>query len=584
MVVTFGIFAQQYVDLGLPSGTLWKDQNEKGHYTYQEAEKSFGKGMPTAPQLSELGSYCTWEWTGNGYKITGPNGKSIFFPAEGYYTCENAPTVKFVGEKGQYWSRTVSDNNSIAFPEWKFPFCLSISSESKDVYSNNPDCCKFSVHLVSENESAVTKAKILQQLAESETQAKRSEAEEQKIQEEEQKKQEELNKIESEAKRKEEEEKKRLEAECISLRDIDGNQYALVMVGSQCWMRENLRTTHYADGVALSVGKPLPSCYSSLYSCYYPNEDPANVAISGYLYNWKTVTRGLKSSKKNPIVVQGICPAGWHVPSYDEWKDMLSYISSQEQYLCGNKTKNIAKAMSSSAGWMTSSKHCSAGNNASDNNATGFNVYPAGYYFALACDKCRAYDFGKTAVFWTSTEGMVDYGKALIFWYDDPEVNTYTDALIWKAFSVRCIRGVGLLGNAVSESASVSTEDIQTRKAQNIQSTISILNSLLRVTTTVIDAVYSPPATYNNGVDTYPAGTSENDSYNTSTSSSDDDNIKSKSAPRTCTMCNGTGKVIKDSGAAQFGLTEKYCEICGKKVPGSHMHGQCPACRGKGHM
>lgn len=91
-----------YVDLGLPSGTLWKDKNESGgFYTYDEAMKAFGNNLPTMEQFEELKYSCNWTWTGNGYKVVGPSGASITLPAAGYRWGSN---VRYVGSHGDYWS------------------------------------------------------------------------------------------------------------------------------------------------------------------------------------------------------------------------------------------------------------------------------------------------------------------------------------------------------------------------------------------------------------------------------------------------------------------------------------------------
>ncbi|MCQ2318846.1 MAG: hypothetical protein MJZ90_08025 [Bacteroidales bacterium] len=74
-----------YVDLGLHSGTLWKDKNEEGgFYIYDQAMSKFGNELPTKEQFEELKSSCKWAWTGSGYKVTGPSGASIYLPAEGW--------------------------------------------------------------------------------------------------------------------------------------------------------------------------------------------------------------------------------------------------------------------------------------------------------------------------------------------------------------------------------------------------------------------------------------------------------------------------------------------------------------------
>ena len=100
---------QKYVDLGLPSGTLWKDSNEDGYYAYDEAVRKFGSRLPTKAQFEELKNKCTWTWMGNGYKITGPNGNSITFPATGVRLCNG--DVGGVGTSGFYCSFILEDSD-----------------------------------------------------------------------------------------------------------------------------------------------------------------------------------------------------------------------------------------------------------------------------------------------------------------------------------------------------------------------------------------------------------------------------------------------------------------------------------------
>lgn len=93
-----------YVDLGLPSRTLWKATNESGLYDYSDAVGSFGSKLPTQAQFQELKDYCTWNKTNSGYKVIGPNDKFIILPASGYCDCDY--NVKEVGVSGYYWSST----------------------------------------------------------------------------------------------------------------------------------------------------------------------------------------------------------------------------------------------------------------------------------------------------------------------------------------------------------------------------------------------------------------------------------------------------------------------------------------------
>ncbi|MBR4804237.1 MAG: protein kinase, partial [Bacteroidales bacterium] len=97
--------SNDYIDLGLPSGTKWKNANEYGYYNHYDAVNKFGTQLPSKEQWRELGKLCKWTWTGNGCRITGANGNSIFLPAAGFVK-SNQPDLCFVGVKGCYRSST----------------------------------------------------------------------------------------------------------------------------------------------------------------------------------------------------------------------------------------------------------------------------------------------------------------------------------------------------------------------------------------------------------------------------------------------------------------------------------------------
>ena len=139
LFISLGVFAQ-YIDLGLSSGTLWKDTNEGGdsaRYTYDEAVSKFGNKLPTKEQLEELKNQCTWTWTGSGYKVVGPNGNSIYFPAAGARDCDG--NVYNVGSDGGYWSSTPNGSEDA--------YCLSFYSDGVDMYFDDR-CYGGSVRLV----------------------------------------------------------------------------------------------------------------------------------------------------------------------------------------------------------------------------------------------------------------------------------------------------------------------------------------------------------------------------------------------------------------------------------------------------
>lgn len=102
-----------YVDLGLPSGTLWNENNEDSYYTFDEAIQQFGSQLPNQEQWEELVNNCSWTWVdngrGKGYRVVGPNDNYIFLPICGYYDCDG----NFFGTRSHaiYWSSTPGDSD-----------------------------------------------------------------------------------------------------------------------------------------------------------------------------------------------------------------------------------------------------------------------------------------------------------------------------------------------------------------------------------------------------------------------------------------------------------------------------------------
>lgn len=135
--MAFVMNAQSFVDLGLPSGTKWKAENQKGLNSYDDAMAKYGNRIPTKAQWEELDIECTWEWTGSGYKVTGPNGNSIELPAEGFRDCDWS--ARCVGSDGGYWSSTPSGSG--------YAWYLGFNSSGVGMYSSYR-CYGRSVRLV----------------------------------------------------------------------------------------------------------------------------------------------------------------------------------------------------------------------------------------------------------------------------------------------------------------------------------------------------------------------------------------------------------------------------------------------------
>ena len=111
------------------------------------------------------------------------------------------------------------------------------------------------------------------------------------------------------------------------VKDIDGNVYHTVIIGTQVWMIENLKTTKYRDG------NPIPNVtdgilWSNLSTgafCYY-NNDESKESEYGLLYNWYAVNDGRE-----------IAPKGWHVPTNEDWIKLTDYLGGSD--VAGGKMK-----------------------------------------------------------------------------------------------------------------------------------------------------------------------------------------------------------------------------------------------------
>lgn len=223
--------------------------------------------------------------------------------------------------------------------------------------------------------------------------------------------------------------------------DIDGNVYHTVQLGNQCWMKENLRTTRFANGDSILLD-PNPVYMLNGYGNdanpnpyrYAPNNDSCNVSVYGYLYNWSALMHGDSSSYDLPSGVQGICPDGWHVPSFYEWNELRMCVREQNVFICGDTNINVGKSLAAADCWDLCEQTCCVGNDQNTNNATGFSAYPAGIYRNGTWP-----EFGQHACFASAS----DRWDTILLSY-----NLYFDKVYVEVFghfkedglSVRCIR------------------------------------------------------------------------------------------------------------------------------------------------
>jgi len=199
-----------------------------------------------------------------------------------------------------------------------------------------------------------------------------------------------------------------------TISDIDGNVYHTVIIGTQVWLVENLKTTRYSNGDL--IGTTSDDINNDIDPKYqWPcNLEEQNVSTYGRYYTWYAV-----NDKRN------ICPEGWHVPSNEEWLILFNYISNKYSF---QKGENMANVMSSKSNWIL---HC---DNVS--NSTGFTALPGGYRETWNASPY----FGLIGYWWSSTARTDDTAFFSVMWTCDFGPSCYT---VFKnknfGYCVRCV-------------------------------------------------------------------------------------------------------------------------------------------------
>jgi uncharacterized protein (TIGR02145 family) len=199
-----------------------------------------------------------------------------------------------------------------------------------------------------------------------------------------------------------------------SVTDIDGNVYKTVKIGSQIWMAENLKVTHYRNGEDIpnvAEGAAWLDLSKGAY-CNY-SDNVANVATYGRLYNWYAV-----------VDCRSIAPIGWHVPTDIEWQMLIDYLGGEA--VAGGKMKEAG----TTRWWGAIIPDTGA------TNESGFTALPGG------CRGNEGYfkNLGDSAAFWASTESNRCCAWNRFLSSDHPRVNRYHGYYKEAGFSVRCVK------------------------------------------------------------------------------------------------------------------------------------------------
>lgn len=206
-----------------------------------------------------------------------------------------------------------------------------------------------------------------------------------------------------------------------AIMDIDGNIYETVVIGTQTWFAENLKTTRYNDGTTI----PNVTDHSSWVGmtsgafCDY-NNHPTNSITYGRLYNWY-VTDNNPTTRLESNGGKNVCPTGWHVPSHSEWSTLTTYLGGFD--LAGGKLKE------------TGTTHWTSPNTGATNES-GFTALPGG---ARNTASNFAF-FGIYAYWWSTDQTTASNAWSPSLAYNNEQGVHPNDINKSDGISIRCIR------------------------------------------------------------------------------------------------------------------------------------------------
>ena len=198
----------------------------------------------------------------------------------------------------------------------------------------------------------------------------------------------------------------------------EGQEYNTVLIGAQCWLKENLNVGAMINGSQNQTNNGTIEKY-----CY--DNDPSNCATYGGLYQWNEAMEYSTTPG-----VQGICPSGWHLPTDEEWKQLEGAVDSQYGYPdpewddAGLRGYDAGLNLKATSGW-------NSGGNGTD--LYGFGALPGG---GRSTNGSFGY-LGYRGHWWSSCSGSYAWVRGLYYGYDGSDRDDDDKA---SGRSVRCLQ------------------------------------------------------------------------------------------------------------------------------------------------
>ena len=202
-----------------------------------------------------------------------------------------------------------------------------------------------------------------------------------------------------------------------------GKSYNTVIIGTQCWMAENLNVGTRIDGLNEQIDNSIIEKY-----CYDDLE--SNCDTYGGLYQWDEMMQ--YSTEEG---TQGICPMGWHLPDDEQWKTLEGYVDSEYGVGDGEWDNTLYRGFDAGLNLKSGNNWTSGGYG---DDLYDFAAEPGGLRLTEVVGATFS-EIQLAGLFWTSSAfDSDDAWRRLLSWSLDKIGRLETDKE--KGFSVRCIK------------------------------------------------------------------------------------------------------------------------------------------------